>query len=131
MTKTLYPHKMTHVHLNYVFQMILTIFGEHLLNLLILFKIVTISKKSTEFVWELEFLKFLFYFRQILRNFFFVRNNSLCSNKWNRQILPKKFTATKWAHTAKLCFSLVLNPIGGKITENWLSQNEEQKYSEI
>ena len=34
-------------------------------------------------------------------------------------------------HTAKLCFSLVLNAIWGKITENWLSQNEAQKYSEI
>ena len=63
--------------------------------------------------------------------FLFVQNNSFCSNKCNRKNITNFFLQPlNEPNTAKLCFLVVLNHIWGKITENRLSQNEAQNYSE-
>ena len=106
--KNVFLPKLSHIQLNYVFQLFWIIFGEIHREHLFLDQKVTISERRTEILTKFVFLN-MFENGQILRKIWICLNNSFWSNQWKGTNIKKICLSPHTVpHTAKLCFSVVL-----------------------
>ena len=99
---------MTHIHLNHVFLMFGSIFGEIYWKLLFLVKNMTISERSSEKLRKCVFLN-KFEKGQIQRKIWICCKQPFLFKAVKRDNINKNwFSPQNEPHIAKLCFSVVL-----------------------
>ena len=136
LTKTCFSPQVSHIQLKFAFLLFWCIYGEIQRELLFLFKIMTISERSSELLRKFVFLN-KFEKGKIQRKIWICLNNCFWSNHLKGTNINKNFFSPVCEpYTAKLCFSFFLKHFWGNSQRTSFfspkidSQKRAQKYSE-
>ena len=113
LTKTCFSPQVSHIQLKFAFLLFWCIYGEIQRELLFLFKIMTISERSSELLRKFVFLN-KFEKGKIQRKIWICLNNCFWSNHLKGTNINKNFFSPVCEpYTAKLCFSFFLKHFWG------------------